>query len=1693
MHKDADIITHLQQRLGLESAQLSIERILRVPQAWDALREPEFLRKALDASGGQTLFPQLLASLALDFPTDSETSSLDEIGSDGQTISELQSTSKQAIELCRMEQQSGPAALVEFLEGASSEWQSAFICAWSEFEDHSAILECVASGHQAELGKVVASALLANMSAQQAAEELLATDPDLAFQFLPWIRQEPVLHKTMKEELGELADLFQYNESSSANHVSIDALIMSALGRVEDAHSAIRKAWDLSTNQSAIVADRMAEIARADQDLVLEAEARQQALEAYPSSQRRGAAALSLLQIERYEDALNLVREGESFEESVAAGLIYLDIQDMHNAGSKLNRAAQQCTETVPTDGELHLRLAEGLESIYYHVQAIRVYQHLIAYYPAQPKYRSKVASLLNMIGDHQNAIQHAQIAVALNPADNVSRELLAKSFELLDEPQAALKHWELLAEEDPHKNIEYGQCALAVGSPEIAEIAANRLLAEDPDHVGGMVLIGQALAQSGKYPEAKSILKGVIDRSPENAEAWVALAESMQATDEIEQAGQTLQDALRANPEHPQLHMARADWLKSMQRFSEALDHTRSALSMNPDNTAWKIQHSDLLAVLGQHDEACEILEKIVASEPANWNAKEKLAHVYESVGEVEKSVALIKSAPEELNAESGYYVGKILAETGFTIDDYRESSQRLKQAKEAGISEPSLDYWMGVAQQKQGNHQPAAKHFLRYLEAVKDASKDHYLDAVVGFASSALELGETTLALTQLEKAKHSFPASISLLSVLSEAQFKAGDPNTSFNIAREAIELYPDSEQALEIFKTAAERAGKLDDAIHAQRQITSKSPNDPRSWLAMARIEDRRSERSASRASLAKAIALGRGDARILADAADCALRLDASSLEIKLRKRAALLDGENDEYFEDLAMAASRVGDLETSVDAWLECAKRNPKDPATLVSAAKSLWKLNRRTAAIGLLQQSSTVAPDDAAAHFELGKALVAMNEFDRGLNEIANAVSLDTENSTLRSNSASILAKFKNADEGLSVLNSPPSVGKFPDIAEARAECLWLGGHPTESAEALDTIPVAVPLTPKGIALRTLIKLMTGDQHGAENEYEQIRPDQVRSAIEWEWVFLAGLASGDIESVVRWIEYIEKITPADLEALLVALQAAIQIENHGWISASLAQSTTWIDIQGAANASVDSLVNRIEQSALPETTIEAVHQLVDLHMGRLRAENSELPARIAIFNEAFLEQCQCIALIRANRPLKAIQLFDGAPDELYNRSYSALLRGIAHSNADQFTAAEKQFEQASKFSTIKPIARFFEAQMWESAGVREQAITALNDAISLQPNEANWHMQLASLYLEDDQQSAALPHLQQAAELAPEDTQILVALARAYRSNGQLSDAEEMYHRGLQANPASPKIWKEAGQVALASGDNDRAKAWFDRACSLLPGDASCIIGSARTAQRLGNTKEALEQARKAFAISPDDPQILSGLGDILAENGSLDKAIQVYDRAMRISEQSSEIRLARSNLLLKAGRKHESIADLEQLVDQDPDHHEAWVTLADAYTAIGEFEQGLQAAQQAVNISPSNIDYRFLMAKLCRESGQLDQALEILSKLESEAPGRADIACEKGIVYEERRELDLAIDAYNRALAINSHDADTVIRAGLLLKQMKAYEESAALLERGTELIPNDANLHQQLAAVRALQFVHGQRFDEQAAAS
>jgi tetratricopeptide (TPR) repeat protein len=78
---------------------------------------------------------------------------------------------------------------------------------------------------------------------------------------------------------------------------------------------------------------------------------------------------------------------------------------------------------------------------------------------------------------------------------------------------------------------------------------------------------------------------------------------------------------------------------------------------------------------------------------------------------------------------------------------------------------------------------------------------------------------------------------------------------------------------------------------------------------------------------------------------------------------------------------------------------------------------------------------------------------------------------------------------------------------------------------------------------------------------------------------------------------------------------------------------------------------------------------------------------------------------------------------------------------------------------------------------------------------------------------------------------------------------------------------------------------------------------------------------------------------------------------------------------------------------------------------------------------------------------------------------------------------LVYEDRREFARALDWYRKAIALDPDRLEAFYRAGVLLRTLKAYRKAGEMLKRAAELAPVNQDVLHQLAAVRALELVHG----------
>jgi len=1696
MLKDAEILSRLIDSLGAETAKKAFYRLQWVPEAWQALRNPEFLESAEEDAHEHAFHPGVLADLALAQegllainPADPSLQAeiervLRAIGSGTEPATRtLLDVGLLARHLLRLENSEDSLRSWAEAPGAGYlRWASPLACAWHHLQHPRHLFQILIRCGSPEAAYLALRSL-----------ELFVSEADRDGFLESMTIEERLFAFALGEIPGTPPDLMvlrQEGQQPSAYDARADLALREALasaqkGEFAAARKGLTLGWEIRNRQGALISDALAEMAHRQGDSLLELEARRQSLEAHATPARRVALAACLFSAGRPEDALEIVRPMDEPAGLILGGLIHLRLGDRASAASSLRCGYQAMIQgNIPLPTWLP-RLADGLRQIGACRAATRALGCYLTYVPDRASERLHLARLMFELEEYAEAASQAELILVMDDSNLEARQLLAESLQSIGDAAGAMAHWKAIADQRPKAKLAMGECALQAKRPEIAREAAEFALAENPEDTHAMLLMGKALFASGEVIRARDMLEKAVELAPEDPRAWISLAESQAELGESDAAGLTLERGLMVLPREAALHMARARWLRAKGMLSQALEHTTKAIEISPEKTTWLLEHADLLRILGHTEEAQLAAKKALAREPESWQAQVLLARVYEADGKVEAAAEALRYGPQDAPPEACYHAGRILAKAAADAEQARQALQYLDQARERDFQSGELPFWRAQALSKAGEFQAAAVVYQDFLDSLEDGDDPKILEAVSGLAEAALECGQPALAISRLEHARQAFPTSLSLLLLLSRAYRADSDQAHAHAIAKQAAEMNPTSPMALRVYREAAEDAGQIEEALYAQTKLAALQPEDAMGWIELARIRWTAGQAQPARQDLAKAIRLADANPMAYAEAGEVAGRQGLSRLKLRLLRRAAELAPTDQVIQAKLAIAAERNGDLNTAQRAWLTSAKLSPANAETLAQAAESLWRLNRRSAAISLWQQASALAPEDASYKAALGKAFIAVGQrklgFQQYLEAFEAAPSLELQIEIARA-----MAQNGLPEEGLALLQKEPARSSMDDAKlEAAAECCLRMGDAKGAQDIAEYAESLSSLTRPLQAIKALAAAQRGEGDVASEAFAALATSQpIEDAQAWTWQLEAALGLGRWQNVS---EMLRDPAPAEwmLETALARIKAGLRLIEMRWLLHEMAKSNAHSPAPEDEGPAWERLDNWIEAcpalGAMPRD-VQALRLWRQLVSGDVRPEEADF-GETASLSEAPIRLSKAIALIRANRPTKAMQELTDSPLGASEPGFDRLVLALAAWHAGDEEAARDSLELAGRHVFLRPVAEYLRARFALSKNDRGQAIDALNAAVSLWADEADWRFELAGLYLAEHKPDAALPHLQAANELEPTDPRYLAALARQYRAMGQVREAKSVYLRLLEDSPSSPAIWKEAAEVALALGEASQAEVWFERANALAPSDAAAMIGAARAAAMQGKSRVALKRAQSAFQLAPQDTKVLTGLGEILAGEGKLEKAIQVYDRALQSSDQDPKVRLARSRLLVLTGQQMEAIADLEQLLEEYPDLHQGWSLLAEAKERNGDLPGALGASQRAVRIAPRTCVYQVQLGRISRLSGQLDQALDVLSRAQGAFPDDADIARELGMVHEARREPNEALEAYQRAIAINPEDAEALFRASMLLKQQKAYEAAAEFLERAAKLDATNAETHQQLAAVRALQLVHG----------
>jgi adenylate cyclase len=201
-------------------------------------------------------------------------------------------------------------------------------------------------------------------------------------------------------------------------------------------------------------------------------------------------------------------------------------------------------------------------------------------------------------------------------------------------------------------------------------------------------------------------------------------------------------------------------------------------------------------------------------------------------------------------------------------------------------------------------------------------------------------------------------------------------------------------------------------------------------------------------------------------------------------------------------------------------------------------------------------------------------------------------------------------------------------------------------------------------------------------------------------------------------------------------------------------------------------------------------------------------------------------------------------------------------------------------------------------------------QAVTLLERALSLEPNYALAHGQLAFcneiLYLRagrrDDNRTAAIRHAHTAVALGPDDAPALVYAAIAIglvEHNRSL--AQETFEAALAISPSAAWAYSWGSLICGWGGEAERAIEWGERGIRLSPLDpwiTAALHGISMGHFLRGRYDDAAAAARRAIRSKPGFSVSHMFLAAALAKLGRADEARAAAERVMQLQPNFSSL---------------------------------------------------------------------------------------------------------------------------------------------------------------------------------------------------
>jgi tetratricopeptide (TPR) repeat protein len=280
------------------------------------------------------------------------------------------------------------------------------------------------------------------------------------------------------------------------------------------------------------------------------------------------------------------------------------------------------------------------------------------------------------------------------------------------------------------------------------------------------------------------------------------------------------------------------------------------------------------------------------------------------------------------------------------------------------------------------------------------------------------------------------------------------------------------------------------------------------------------------------------------------------------------------------------------------------------------------------------------------------------------------------------------------------------------------------------------------------------------------------------------------------------------------------------------------------------------------------------------------LQLAHEDAPAAERIYTPIAKSHAECFAIALLQARLEALEGNVAAANGLFGSYLTASpTDAAALAYYARFLLAQRQYGRADAAASAamsgnpnSPIALAISGQILYMKGQTQPGIDRLSHAVQLDPEDAESHFQLGSIYDRLKHPGDAAKQFQKAVELNPRDARSWDYLALNLEPLGEIERAESAYKKAGGVNQPGPFHDAFAdynyGRFLMKRGDLAAAKTHLDQAVESVPQVRAVWYERAKVNLRMKNYTQARSDAEKAASLADPGGIIIDLQMDSLLE---------------------------------------------------------------------------------------------------------------------------------------------------------------------------------------------------------------------------